>query len=111
MDDQARFREGPHHGPGAAGMIEMNMRQEHIVHTGRGQLQGTQGVQYLGKRCVTGGVDNRHAPLFDDQMNRGQLRADIISVNSVNTVVVEQQIKHGRSRSRQGQGDRPATGV
>ena len=111
MHHQARIRESLHQDSGAASVIEMDMRQKHVVHAGRGQPQNVQRVHDSSARCVTGSVDDDGATLLDDEMDGGQLGAEITGIEGVNAVIVAQQLKHGGSHGGSVDGDSPVTGV
>ena len=80
MHDQARIREGRHHRAGAAGMVEVDVREQHVIDAFRCQAQ--RGERFLRARQagVAAGVDEGGAAVIDDQVDGGQLVAHIAGV-------------------------------
>jgi hypothetical protein len=57
---------------GAARMIEMDVRQDHIVHGRARQAQARECRQRIRQGVLAAGVDKSHPAPLDDQMNRRQ---------------------------------------
>jgi len=98
MHDQARFRKRLHHGPRAAGMIEMYVGQEHVGHVGGRQTQLLQRSQGARQGRVAGRIHHGDLAVLDDEMDGGELGPDVTGIESVDTVLVVQQFDHVRPR-------------
>jgi hypothetical protein len=61
-------------------MIEVHMGQKNVVNYLRRKPELRQRGKETGQRVVVGGIDNRNAALFDNQMHGGQPRAHVASV-------------------------------
>ena len=106
MHHQPGFGKGLHHRPGPAGVIQMDVGQEDVIDAGRRQSQAPQGVQYPRQAGVGGGVHHGDPAAFDEEIDRGELGAEVAGVHGVNTGFITQQFDHGRS----GNTGRPADG-
>ena len=105
MDHQLGMGKGLHVAPGAPGMIQMDVGQNHPGHALRAQAQLGQGGLHPGQGFVVSGIDDGHLPPIHHQVNGGQERPGVVSVNGVDAVGVrnEHSVSVGlAARVRQG---------
>ena len=81
MHHQPGFGKGLHHRPGPAGVIQMDVGQENVIDAGRRQSQAPQGVQYPRQAGVGGGVHHGDPAAFDEEIDRGELGAEVAGVH------------------------------
>ncbi len=91
MHHQFGIGESFHHDPGAAGMVEMDMGEDHVVHRIRAEAARFERSQRLRHDLEVGGIDKGRAALAFDQVNRRQQRPDIACIKGVDAVVVVDQ--------------------
>jgi hypothetical protein len=70
MDDGTCVRQRAHEKPGAARVIEMHVREQDVVDRFRREAARADGRKQIGHRGIRPGIDERAAPLMDDQMAR-----------------------------------------
>ena len=88
MHHQTGIREQLHHRPGATGMIEMNVRQHHVIDGINRHAKLVQRPQGIGNGIIAAGINDSDPPLFENQMDRRMLRPDIVRIDRINIVLV-----------------------
>ncbi len=71
-----------------AGMVQVHMGQDHVVDLLGCDVAGTQRRDHARHRGAVRGVDDRGAPVLDDQVDRGQHRSLVAGVDRADPVVV-----------------------
>lgn len=64
---EAGVGEGAHHRAGAAGVVEMDVRQDHVIDALRRQIERGQRPLDRAQRFVVAGIDDRGAAFSDDR--------------------------------------------
>jgi hypothetical protein len=77
----------PHEATGAAGVIEVHVRQKNVVNIGDVKILPGEGVQQKWDAAVNAGVNIRGTTFLDDQMARIVQQAHIFSINRDDAVV------------------------
>jgi hypothetical protein len=99
MHDQLGVRESLHHHPGAAGMVEVDVGDDHVIDALGAEAARSECRQRLRHDFEIGGVDEGGAAVALDQVDGGQQRSHAAGIEGVDpVVVVDQRIGHGLFR-------------
>ena len=84
MHDEPCIGECTHHASGAAGMVEMHMRRNHVIDVLDRDILPFKRFQNRRQGSVASGLDQCRLPVFDKQENRREPGADITCVDQRN---------------------------
>jgi len=100
MHDHARARQSGGERAGAAGMIEVHVRQHDRLDRGRLELASGQGGEQARHRGRGSGIDERGGAVGDDQVTRVEPRAHVMGVDREHAVAdFADVLDHGFARS------------
>ena len=95
MNDELRFRQLLHQQARTAGVIEMHVRQDHVVDAGPGQAEDFECLHQARDGVIRSGVHEGGAAVRDDQVTGIEEIADEAGIDDVD-VVVEALNERGR---------------
>ncbi len=86
MNDGTRVGKLAHQGPRAAGVIQMDVRQQHEIDLLTRDIEPLERFEQARNRAIGTGVDERRSSLLQNQVACVQPRPHIKGVDGVNTV-------------------------
>ena len=87
VDHEPRARQALHQQADTAGMVQVYVRRDDVVHRVTRQAVGLERGQKARHRIIGAGVDEGRVPVFDDQVARIETRSVEAGVDDVDAVV------------------------
>jgi len=95
MHHQLGVGQGRHVSARAAGVVEVDVGEENVIDRLRREPQFRQRGEKARQRAVVGGVDDRGATAFDDEMHGGKAGAHVTGIDGMNAAgKVQQSVRH-----------------
>ena len=89
-----RVREGPHEGPRAAGVVEVDVGQQHEIHRLGRQPGRGEGLLHMHQRVVVAGIHQRGPAALLDQVDRCHVGAVVARLHRIDAVTESCQTLH-----------------
>ena len=92
MHHQLGLGQFAHQRAGTAGVVEVDVAEDDVIDRIATQAQLIERRQHIRQRIVAAGIDQRHPPIVDNQVDRRQDRTDIAGVKGMNAVLVSSPV-------------------
>ena len=101
MQQRLRVRQLAHQGAGAAGVVEMHVRQQQVVDGCARHAELVERGEQVRYRVVGADIDERRAPGVDDDMRRGVTCVQVFDIDRGDAVRMPvQSRRHGNIGAR-----------